>query len=326
MMDPSPASVSMHPLDRAASALMRVDRRRLGVFPDGWGDRLTLELFDRLPAVSDPVQPIDVVWGRKEEHPGFRVRRGSFTSPAAELLAPECRVVPIEYLEPAAGAERVVVLMPAWNDHGFETRRKLARLLVDRHVASVAFDIPFYGARRVVPAPGQAIRTVADFAVMGYGSLMEARSLLSLFAANARIGISGYSMGGNLAALVSAGYPHPLATAPLAASHSPGPVYLDGVLSGAIAWSALGGRQATTDLRAVLGSATALAVPALPHHASAVLVGARRDGFVPVEATVALARHWAGSDLRWIDAGHATLLTRHRPALADAVVASFDRL
>ena len=316
----------MHPLDRAASALMRVDRKRLGVFPEGWGDRLTLELFDRLPSASDPVHPIDVVWGRKEEHPGFRIRRGSFTSPAANLLAPESRVVPIEYLEPAAGAERVVVLMPAWNDHGFETRRKLARLLLEHRVASVAFDIPFYGARRVVPAPDQAIRTVADFAVMGYGALLEARSLLGMFGANAQAGVSGYSMGGNLAALVSAGYPHPLATAPLAASHSPGPVYLDGILSGAIAWSALGGRGAADDLRAVLGSATALAVPALPHHASAVLVGARRDGFVPLDATEALARHWAGSELRWIDAGHATLLTRHRAALAEAVVASFDRL
>jgi hypothetical protein len=325
-MDAPTPSAPMHPLDRAASAFMRVDRRRLGVFPEGWGDRLTLELFDRLPSVSDPIHPIDVVWGRKEEHPGFRIRRGSFTSPAAELLAPESRVVPIEYMEPAAGADRVVVLMPAWNDHGFGARRKLARLLVDRRVASVSFDIPFYGARRVVPAPGQAIRTVADFAVMGYGALVEARSLLDMFGQNARAGVSGYSMGGNLAALVSAGYPHPVATAPLAASHSPGPVYLDGILSGAITWSALGGRRAAGELRAVLGSATALAAPPLPHHASAVLVAARRDGFVPADATEALARHWAGSDLRWIDAGHATLLARHRPALAEAVVSAFDRL
>ncbi len=316
----------MHPLDRAASALMRVDRKRLGVFPEGWGDRLTLEVFDRLPTSSDPIQPIDVVWGRKEEHPGFRIRRGSFTSPAAELLAPESRVVPIEFMEPAAGTNRVVVLMPAWNDHGFATRRKLARLLVDRRVASVAFDIPFYGARRVVPAPGQAIRTVADFAVMGYAALHEARSLLALFGLDAQAGVSGYSMGGNLAALVSAGYPDAIATAPLAASHSPGPVYLDGILSGAIAWPALGGRGAATELRAMLGSATALAIPPLPHHSSAVLVAARRDGFVPADATLALARHWEGSELRWMDAGHATLLTRHRPALADAVVAAFERL
>jgi hypothetical protein len=319
-------TATTHPLDRAASVLMRLDRRRLGIFPEGWGDRLTLELFDRLPSPSDPVHPIDVAWGRKEEHPGLRIRRGSFTSPAAELLPPESRVVPIELMEPAAGAERVVVLMPAWNDHGFDTRRKLARLLVDRRVAGVSFDIPFYGARRVVPAPGQAIRTVADFAVMGYGALLEARSLLGMFGANAQAGVSGYSMGGNLAALVSAGYPQPIATAPLAASHSPGPVYLDGILSGAIVWSALGGRGSAGDLRAVLGAASALAVPALPHHASAVLVGARRDGFVPADATEALARHWVGSDLRWIDAGHATLVARHLPQLADAVVASFDRL
>lgn len=161
---------------------------------------------------------------------------------------------------------------------------------------------------------------------MGFGSIVEARALLARFGKQAQVGVSGYSMGGNLAALVSAGHPHPVATAPLAASPSPGPVYLDGVLSGVISWEALGGRSAATELRAVLSSATALSAPAQPHHAAAVLVGASRDGFVPVEATRQLHEHWPGSELRWVDAGHATLIARHRPQLADAIVASFGRL
>jgi dienelactone hydrolase len=316
----------MHPIDRAASVLMRLDRRRLGVFPGGWGDRLSLELFDRLPSPEDAIADIDIVWGRKEEHPGLRVRRGSFTSPVAELLSAEGRVVPLEFLEPAVGAERTVILLPAWNDHGFDTRRKLGRLLTDRGIAVVSFDIPFYGGRRVLPEPAQAIRTVADFAVMGLGALTEARALLAHFAKDSHVGVSGYSMGGNLAALVSAGYPYELATAPLAASHSPGPVYLDGVLSAAIDWSALGGRSSAEELRGLLGAATALSTPSLPHHRAAVLVAATRDGFVPTEATRRLHEHWEGSELRMIDAGHATLISRHRGALADAVAASFDRL
>jgi pimeloyl-ACP methyl ester carboxylesterase len=57
-----------------------------------------------------------------------------------------------------------------------------------------------------------------------------------------------------------------------------------------------------------------------------VIVGATSDGFVPRAATEALAAHWPGAELRWITGGHATLAWRHRPELADAVVASFDRL
>lgn len=317
----------MHSIDRAAALLMRIDRRRLAVFPDGWGDRLDLELFDRLVQMPNDPEPVDIVWGRKEEHPGRRLRRGTFTSPVSELLQPEARAVPIEVIEPASGSDRTVVLMPAWNDHGFETRRRLAHLLVDLGIGAVSFDIPHYGGRRTVPAPAQAIRTVADFAVMGYGAITEARSLLATFGGGGKtVGIAGYSMGGNLAALVSATMPVAVATAPLAASHSPGPVYLDGVLAKAIAWPALGGRDAAVELRRVLSSATALAIVPPPHTAAAVLVGARHDGFVPVQATEDLHRHWPGSELRWVDAGHATLIGRMRPLLARAIADSFDRL
>lgn len=145
----------MHPIDRLGSLLMRVDRRRLGIFPDGWGERLSLELFERLPSIDDPIPEVDIIWGRKEEHTGLRVRRGSFASPIGDLVAPEARVVPLEMIEPAAGAARVVVLMPAWNDHGFGNRRRLARLLAERGVGSVSFDIPFYGGRRTVVEPAQ---------------------------------------------------------------------------------------------------------------------------------------------------------------------------
>jgi pimeloyl-ACP methyl ester carboxylesterase len=134
-------------------------------------------------------------------------------------------------------------------------------------------------------------------------------------------------MGGNLAALASAMVPFPVAIAPLAASHSPGPVYLDGVLRSAIGWEALGGREAATDrLRAVLGSASVLSVPPADHHRAAVLVVAERDGFIPRGAAQALADHWPGSELRVVaGAGHATLLWRHSATLVEAIAGAFDR-
>jgi predicted alpha/beta hydrolase family esterase len=102
-------------------------------------------------------------------------------------------------------------------------------------------------------------------------------------------------------------------------------VYLDGVLSNAISWDALGGRSEATRLREVLTSASVLRHEPKPHHAAAVLVAAEHDGFVPFSAAEALATHW-GAELRIVLGGHATALWRHRPRLAEAIAASFRRL
>ncbi len=131
-------------------------------------------------------------------------------------------------------------------------------------------------------------------------------------------------MGGNLAAIVAAVYENPVAVAALAASHSPGPVYLDGVLRHAIRWEALGGRDQAPHLREILTSASALEYPARPHHRSGVVLAASGDAFVPATASAALARHW-DAELRVISGGHATTLWRKRPSLAAAIRDAFER-
>ena len=55
-----------------------------------------------------------------------------------------------------------------------------------------------------------------------------------------------------------------------------------------------------------------------------MLVAATGDGFVPPTASQAIADHW-GAEIRWIRAGHGTLLARHRDALVEAVVDSIER-
>ena len=315
----------MHWLDRLGGLVFVVDRQRTVVFPDGWGDRLTIELLDHPLDPSDPLEEVDIVWARKEEHRGYRSTRGTFSSPLGELLPVAARAVPLEMVEPGAGTDRTVVLLPAWNDHGTDVRHRFAVLLAQHGIASVRFDIPFYGSRRAAPVNRQAIRTVADFALMGHGAIREARALLNALRGRGHLGVTGYSMGGNLAAYVSSVVPYPVAVTPLAASHGPGPVFLDGMISRAVDWKALGGKSARDDLRGVLSGVSVLDLPARPHHATAVLVAATRDGFVPPEATTALAEHWQGSEIRWVDAGHGTLLARHRPLMAGAVARSFQR-
>ena len=314
-----------HLIDSAAGLLFRLGSRRTRIFPDGWGDEdLAEELLDPVREI-EPVTEPDIAWGRKEEHLGFRVVRGQFTSPAADRLPLAARAVPVEWREPSSGSRRTVIMLPAWNDHGFEQRRRIADLLIEHGIGSLMFDVPLYGARRLVAPDQQAIRTVADFALMGSGAVLEARALISLFAQEAVVGVAGFSMGGNLSALVSAQTSLPLATAALAASHSPGPVYLDGVLSHAIHWQALGGRAQSDRLRTVLTGASALRYEPRQHHRTAIVMAAARDGFVPLSASIDLAQHW-DAELRTIPGGHATALWRHRPTMAATIADSFDRL
>jgi hypothetical protein len=312
-----------HFFDIAAGVLMRFGPARSRIFPDGWGDQETLDTLSDPSALRDAVPEVDIVWGRKEEHRGHRITRGQFVSPSAALLPPEARVVVFEQMEPPSGTAPLVTLLPAWNDHGFSQRRTIASLLLDHGIGSLIFDVPLYGSRRVTNEREQAIRTVADFMLMGFGGIRDALAM-SLTIDRAH-GFAGFSMGGNLAALAAAASPKPVAMAGMAASHSPGPVYLDGVLSNAIEWEALGGRDAEPRLRALLTTASALAYDPEPHLRSAVLLAAEGDGFVPFDAAKALADHW-NAELRTLPGGHATALWRHRPTFARAIADASGRL
>lgn len=312
-------------IDNLAGAVLGMGGRRTRIFPGGWGDRDLVGSASDADLLSGPPAEIDIVWGRKEEHRGFRVTKGQFASPISESLPSAARVVPVERWEPAAGSERTVIMLPAWNDHGFIQRRRLASLLIAHRIATVMFDIPFYGARRVVGESEQAVRTVSDFMVMGHGALAEAHSLASSFASKGLTGFAGFSMGGNLAALASATSQSAVATAALAASYSPGPVYLEGVLRRAIAWEALGGPEQADSLREALGAVSVLNFEPRAYHRTAVVLAATSDGFVPLKASQQLAQHW-GAELQAIPGGHASALWRHRPDMASAIADAFDRL
>lgn len=311
-----------HIFDRLASLAMAIPNPSTAIFPHGWGDMAIVQTVDGILATG---KTADIVWKPKMENRGTRVRRGLFSSPTRGL--DDVRVVPIELTEPGAGTDRVTVLMPAWNEEGFDRRRKLAAGLAEGGVASAYFDIPFYGQRRRPGSRGTPIQTVSDFMLMGAGAVEEAHAVLATLAGSfTHLGVGGFSMGGTLAALVSATSPLPLATGLMAASHSPEPVYLRGSLRRAISWKALGGRTEADRISRALGAVSVLAYEPQPHAAHAVLVAARADGYVPPKDAQAVADHWPGSEIRWLRGGHATLWWRHQDDLVEAVGRSFERL
>ena len=168
----------MHPIDRAASWLFRFGPSSLKVFREGWGDEGLIASLDT-SAELEATPELDIDWGDQSTEAGLAIRDGSFLSPAPHL--PELsRLAHIRMVLPTEADGRLVVMMAAWNDHGYATRTGLAALLVERGLTAVMLENPFYGSRR--PRPDQPIRTVADFAVMGRAAVLEGRALLKHFA------------------------------------------------------------------------------------------------------------------------------------------------
>jgi hypothetical protein len=251
-----------------------------------------------------------------------------FESPF-DLLPEESRVVRARWLTTDPEPERLVVLHPAWNDEDYSTRSRVARDLLDRGIASIMIQHPLYGDRRRTTGVDYPVPRVSDFCLMGRAAVIEGRSLVTeLDRRGYRVGVAGYSMGGNIAGFVASLVDIPVAIAPIAAAYAAGPVFLDGVLRHTIAWDALGGNNSATldRLQRVLTAGSILNHPPPPHMRAAAILAGSRDGFVPTSATLAIHRHWPGSQMNWLKAGHASLLIRHRSELVATIKASFDRL
>ena len=318
----------MHWLDGiSARALARTPPHKR-VFRRGWGDPDALAAYLEESVAATPIPEIPIAEGPEGKFDSLAVRDFSFESPG-RFLPEASRVARARLVGRPGDPGRLVVLMAAWNDHGYQGRLRLARDLAARGIASVMLEQPFYGGRRPVHGEEQPITTVTDFMWMGRAAVLEGRVLADHFRRHGyRVGVTGYSMGGNMAGFLAASMPFPVATALLAAPFSPGPPFLHGILQATIDWEALGGDTPETRerLSEVLHSASVLRFPAPDHTRAAVLVAATRDGYVPTAAAQAIHRHWPGSVMEWVNAGHGTLLWFHRERLVEAVVRSFERL
>jgi dienelactone hydrolase len=303
----------MHPIDFGAGIALRFLPGSKRVFSAGWGAPELLELLDITQAGPPP--EFEVRWERSWDDHGLHLRHGRFDSPVAGLPHAAAAAF-VSSVAPAGGTDRWCVLLPAWNDEGYTTRRKFAHRLAAAGVGALMLEAAMYGQRRPFHG-GTPIKTVADFALMTRTIVEEGRGLVDwLHRAGATAGVAGYSMGGSLAATVGATIPYPIALAPLVCS---------GAISKSVAWDALGadGRVRLADQ---LMRPSVVRLAPTPATKTAVLVGATGDGFVPPEATEAIHQHWPGAEMRWIRRGHASLLWWGIDELTDAIVRSFERL
>jgi hypothetical protein len=234
----------------------------------------------------------------------------------------------LQLLSPSVAPSRVVILFAAHNDHGYETRMRLGRHLVEHDIASLILENPFYGRRQPLETALRPVTTVAELLVMGRAAVAEGRALVAALRAQGvdEVGVSGFSMGGTIAALVSSLSSGPLATIPLAAAHSPAAAYTEGVLSNAVDWEALGGTGARDRLAEVLDWASVLRIAPPPHTAKAILAAPSGDAYVPARAVEALHHHWPGSELRWLPGGHVSVGLRGARTQAAVIAEGLGRV
>jgi len=295
----------VHWVDALAGALMAT--RRSSVFSEGWGE---------LPDASAEVTPVDVDWRPAGYRGAAQVSEGTFQSPAP--LPDDASQGRVRRYRPAR-IRGTCVHLAASNEEGYRRREFLALELAEHGIESLLLENPFYGARRI--RNGAPVRTVGELLTMGAAAVQEAHGLLLGF--EGPVGVSGYSMGGNIAALVAATHPRPLAAIPLAPSPSPAVVFSEGLLSRFVDWGRLGCSR--SELADVLDRASVIELPPPLRSDWAIIVAARGDAYIPQHAVEALHQHWPGSELRWAPGGHLSLATTGRRRLVEAILDAFSR-
>ncbi len=303
-------------------------------FQDGWGDETLLEkarlglLDGRPPAAVEPA------WATAGLRRGrLSVRDGVFRSPQ-EGLPRGVETAHLRWLTHARGpADSACLVLAGSREEGFGLRQAIHAPLVHAGVDVVLLENPFAGLRRAPGQRGAAVRTVSDHVLLNLAMVQEARAVLGWLgrAGYHRRGVAGYSMGGFMAALVAALSPEPLAVAALAAGTTPAPVFTQGLLARSVDFATLGKtaggpEQARTRLASLFAMADVRRLQPPARAQAALVVGCLRDGYVSSEDTEALAKHWPGSTLRWLKAGHISALLLRRAELRAAVAEAFQRL
>lgn len=299
-------------------------------FADGWGD---LRVLDDDPVELTRRAPANLVirWGAPRRGRVGTLREGIFESPEARL--PACsRIARVQLALPAGPLRGIALHLAASGDQGFRVRLRLAAPLLERGIGALVLENALYGSRRPPRQLGPAVRTVSDLYLMGAATLQEGRALLRWLYEGSfgAVGVTGYSMGGQMAAMVGATVPFPVAVIPVAPTCAPDSVLRSGAMCNVASWAALGaGREAAAEVRNALCARLArysvarLTPPLRPD--AAIVVGTAHDAIVPPSEMRRIADHW-GCELRWLPASHVSAILRHQGAFRRAIADAFERI
>jgi len=319
------AQAGVHPVDLCVAWISA----RSKLFRGGWGDEVFLARIPEFRAYLNSLPAIDIDWlATVVRRSGIHVRDGRFPSPVGSLPA-EAATAYVRAWE-RKGNRTACVLLAASRDEGYGVRERVFGSLAERGLNLYILENAFYGLRRT-PA-GPSLATVSDHILMVLATLCEARVLLKYLGDRyTKLVVAGYSMGGHMAALAAAGSPMPVACAALATGASGSAVYTRGLLQWSVDFPGLAGDpnnvgDARNRLEQLFLTADITQHPKPLRSDAAIVAGCTRDAYVLRTETERLHRHWAGSTLRWIDAGHFSALATSRRSLCDCVIEAAAKL
>lgn len=324
MTAPSSEPRRPHTLDLAVAWLSR----RSKMFSRGWGDEGILDEFSQRARYLDAPAAVTVVWGVKIESEDEECRDGTFTSPL-KALPDGAQTVHVRG-RLRRGNRAACIMLAASRDEGYGIRERVFGPLTQRGVDLYLLENPFYGLRRAGRGPSDI--TVSDHGLMALGMVLEARALLEYLRPHyQKLAVAGYSMGGHMAAITAAVSPKPVGCAVLATGASASSIYTQGLLSWSVDFDTLGGgkagrAKAEERIRKLFDVADVTRYRPPIRVDAAVVSGCTRDGYVLPSETERLHRHWRGSTLRWIHAGHFSALLTRRLALRDCVEEAIEKL
>ena len=306
-------------MDRAVAWLSQ----RSGLFSRGWGEESMLTEFSSRGRYLVAPGPICVDWKAVRGESGQMCRDGTFRSPLTAL--PDTVATAHVRARSRDGNTTACVMLAASRDEGYRVRERVFGALTKRGIDLYFLENPYYGLRRSGRGPSDI--TVADHGLMALGMVLEARALLKFLRPRyEKLAVAGYSMGGHMAALTAAVSPCPMACAALATGASASAIYTRGLLSRSVDWETLGGDAARERLRTLFDAADITNFRPPMRADAAVVSGCTHDGYVLTSETERLHRHWKGSTLRWIDAGHFSALITQRRALQACVQEAVEKL
>jgi dienelactone hydrolase len=303
----------MHWADRLYAAW--VGRPRF--FADGWGDPDAPDAIARHFASVGPPAAVRPELGTARREGTITVREGTFASPAEDLPA-ESRTARFELRVPDR-ARGAVLLLGSTGDEGYARRRRIAGPLAADGLATLILENPYYGARRPSGQAGCGLRSVADQLRMNRATVEEARALMRWLADSfGPVSVSGFSMGGTMAAYTAVTTPIAVGCVPVASGASAAPILTRDLLSRQVHWDRLGD-GARERLAGIIEAVALTRMPPPADPRRAVILGCRYDGYVDPGSVEELHRHWPGSSLGWLEAGHVTGLLLHGTSIRAAI-------
>lgn len=324
MKERNSGGMKPHPLDLAVAWLTRRSKQ----FSRGWGDDAVLTKFSAHERYLEAPAPVTVAWNSQSKRGREVCRDGTFISPLGAL--PEAaKTVHVRAWSREAN-DTACVMLAASRDEGYWIRERVFGPLTARGIDLYLLESPYYGLRRVGRGPSDI--TVSDHGLMALGMVLEARALLDhLRPRYQKLAVAGYSMGGHMAAITAAVTPLPVACAVLATGASASSIYIEGLLSWSVDLDSLGGGEegrstARERLRELFDIADITRYRLPVRVDAAVVSGCTGDGYVLPTETERLHRHWKGSELRWIRAGHFSALLTQRRALRECVEEAVGKL